>query len=238
MVAHADSAMMAKVLDIVGDSVGSKGVLRSPEVSDYGKLLVAPCKTRKQALIFTESIDWAAIFPFSHFIESYHFDLSSISNSKSEGKTTPAPELRVLNSSYNSTTNSRTLTLHAYHPHHVWTVIIFHAHVTQWSLSDALPDIAKPATYVIRNAGGYVTTGWNITMTVVGEDSIPIELTGLERDSLHTLGRWDGSHKRVGRSWIWSDSYRSARVLRDVEKVVPAWVSGAYISVDVVKVDV
>ncbi|TPX33126.1 hypothetical protein SmJEL517_g03957 [Synchytrium microbalum] len=215
LVAHADNAMMPSVLATIEKVVKSKPVLRSPEVSDY---------------------DWAALFPFSHFIESYHFTLPPAPAGASDN---PAPEIRVLKSVYNESKNERSVVLHAFHPNHVWTVMSFYAEVLEWSLDSQPED--HPSVYVVKNAGGYITNGWTVNMTVRGSAKIPVELTGLERDSMHGLGRFEGEHsKRAGRSWLWSDNYRSARVLKDVERAISdlEYVNGAFISVDVVKINV
>ncbi|KAJ3291758.1 hypothetical protein HK104_005826 [Borealophlyctis nickersoniae] len=224
MVAHADPAGMPRVLQLVEAVISSPVFQRDVAETDR---------------------DWATIFPFSHFIESYSFDVSHLAPPKPAQA--PAPFLTVQDDSYSPTTDLRTLTLTCTYPHYIWTVLSFTAAVHDWSLSDKailLDKFGRPGArrdHIIRHAGGHGTTSWNLTLTVKGRDKLRILVSALERDGFHEMvDEFAGGigPARAARSWKWSDGWGSGEVLSRVERVMPEWVSGMFVGVVVSELDV
>lgn len=99
---------------------------------------------------------------------------------------------------------------------------------------------------MIRNAGGYGSDRWNVTISVIGGKEIGFEVLGVERDGFHQLSHSDDDGGEVvgervggvpiGKAWKWSDSWRSAEVLGRVEGILPGWVTGLFLGVGVRRV--
>ncbi|KAI9091535.1 hypothetical protein DFS34DRAFT_584447, partial [Phlyctochytrium arcticum] len=226
LIGHADPAGFTQVLETVQKEFGVQPTLRDELRTDR---------------------DWSTIYPFSHFMESFSFDISHLPTPTPSAAS--APTLQVLSSTTDDKAKTRTLTLHCAYPNYIWTVLSFDAHVLDWSLSDKSlidPHTTKP--YKIRNAGGYGTAAWNMTITLRNTGPVLMEISGLERDTFHEMeadvrspqerrergrlvGTKAGQGVAVGRSWKWTDRWGSATVLSRVERVMPDWVTGLYLGV-------
>ncbi|KAJ3270959.1 hypothetical protein HDV01_007289 [Terramyces sp. JEL0728] len=168
--------------------------------------------------------DWSTIFPFSHFVENYYFNLTDqIPASPSDLKPT------IISSSVVNSDNTRTIKLRVEHPHFIWTVVSFQARVKRWSLSAPPPDHIH---HTIRHVGGdSFAPYWEFEFTIEGTDPLDIEVSGVERDGFSYLESNSSPH---GMKWIWSDHFESASVLSRVERVVPKWTSGMFVGVVIV----
>ncbi|KND02739.1 uncharacterized protein SPPG_01822 [Spizellomyces punctatus DAOM BR117] len=220
LLSHADPAGFQQILAKVEAELGSKPVYRGASMTDR---------------------DWSSIYPFSHFIEGYSFNVSHLT--ALTPSPAPAPQISVEIDSYDEKTDLRTLSIRCYYPHYIWTVLSFEGYVIDWSLSDrSMVDPSMPKRYRIRNAGGYTTNSWNLTLTLKGRDKIQMEISGLERDGFHELVVGEPkvqSHRRgvgealgrveIGQSWKWSDRWGSAAILSRVESVMPDWTTGLFV---------
>ncbi|KAJ3254880.1 hypothetical protein HK103_006776 [Boothiomyces macroporosus] len=168
--------------------------------------------------------DWSTLFPFSHFVENYYFNLTDkIPSSSVDVKPT------IVSSSTINSDNTRTIKLRVDYPHFIWTVLSFQAKVKSWSLSVPPPDHIH---HTIRHVGGdSFSPHWDIEFTIEGTDPLEIEVSGVERDGFRYLESNSSPH---GMKWIWSDHFESASVLSRVERVAPKWTSGMYVGVVIV----
>ncbi|KAI8822253.1 uncharacterized protein EV422DRAFT_526204 [Fimicolochytrium jonesii] len=224
MLAHSDPALFAPLLALVSAETGSPPIRRSPLTTDR---------------------DWASLYPFSHFLESYSFNVSHLA--PTHPAQPAAPDLVLDDDTYDAETDTRTLNLRCHFPQYIWTVLTFHATVVDWSLKDkSLIDSTQHKRYMIRNAGGYGTNSWTLSLRVKGHEKIAFEINGLERDGFHELvdhgdnrdeGRGEATYGsavgpvKVGRPWKWTDRFGSAQVLARIERVMPEWTAGLYIGV-------
>ncbi|KAJ3039284.1 hypothetical protein HDV00_012372 [Rhizophlyctis rosea] len=240
LIAQADPALLPLVLKAVEEELGVPAIKRSVRETDA---------------------DWASIYPFSHFLESYSFNLTHLPAPTPQPD--PAPILSVHDETYDATTDVRSFTLRCQYPHHIWTVFSFHAEIVDWDLNErayleeTVSDDAhgtenanasansKAKRYVVRHAAGYGSETWELKLSVRGKEKIKLQVNALERDGFHELvdvnrglEGANGGKVRIGRTWTWSDRWGSAMVLGRVEKVVPDWTSGLFVGVVVSEVEV
>ena len=163
--------------------------------------------------------DWSTIFPFSHFIENYYFNL-----------TDQVPDLvdispMLVSKSIVHPNGTRTIWLECQHEHFMWTVISFNARVNWWSL-DTLPP--KDFKHIIRHVSGDGGDKWSLVFNVQGTEPLDVDVSGLERDGYN---HFVNNNSPTGMRWMWSDRWQSASILSKVERHLPRWTAPLLVSV-------
>eukprot|EP00842_Homolaphlyctis_polyrhiza_P005387 jgi/Hompol1/584/HPOL_005359-RA len=183
----------------------------------------------KQSQLQTDR-DWSTLFPFSHFVDNYYFNVTEQAK-QIPGSATPP---RVVSESvYDEAKNERTITLTVYYPGYIWNVVSFEAHVVSWSIAGGTaPRTGSVAHHTIRHVGGHRCDHWNMSMTVVGREPIWMEVSGMERDGYHEMTSEMHNSPRqshLGMQWKWTDRWASASILSRMQGAMPEWTSGFFL---------
>ncbi|KAJ3084339.1 hypothetical protein HK102_000694 [Quaeritorhiza haematococci] len=231
----ADPGPLSPVLDAVEKHLGVKPVKRTP---------------------LDVMQDWNIFFPFSRYMESYQFDITSKLPVTTENN---APILTIKeiedeNAGDGSKRKTREVLIQCYHPQHISTCVMLDGiQIIDWSLDAEVPEDLKykkiqdvkptssnkPRRLYVRHAGGYISNTWNMTLTVPASNKFWVEVSGIERDSYHQLvqpSASDGASPKLGRSWAWSDRWETSRILGGVADAMPDWVTAYYASTDLMAV--
>ncbi|KAI8915080.1 hypothetical protein BC831DRAFT_487875 [Entophlyctis helioformis] len=175
--------------------------------------------------------DWGSIFPISHFIANYAINVTE--QSQYIPKAARPPTL-TWTSSYDPVADERTIDLVGYFPGYVWPVLSFYGHVRSWLVADG--SVARAGDsyhHTIRFVSGYPCNTWNMTLVLVGNETVPFEVSGIEADSFHemTAEMHDGPRAdHPGMAYRWKGRWASASILSRLEAAMPDWTTGLYMA--------
>lgn len=211
-IAHADPVLIHEVLDVVSKDLGVPAIKRTSDQTDS---------------------DWLSLYPFSHFMEGYSFDVSNLAPISPPMSELPQLDIQ---SNYDKSTDSRNITITCYYPNYMWVVFKVEGNVLDWSLSDK--SVLKPGKqnkYMIRTVGGYGSVLYKWSVIVKGSEPIPLTVLGVETDGFHELLDIKDHNVKsekvgLGMRWIWSDRWGSAEILSRIENIVPNWTTGLFVA--------
>ncbi|KAJ3385353.1 hypothetical protein HDU80_000695 [Chytriomyces hyalinus] len=185
---------------------------------------------------------FATLFPFSHFLQVYMFDMGK-TDEHGGGSGVPGvagvlddplPDLEVEEVWYDEEQSVRTVRIKCYHPQHTSPNLHFHADLVSWSLSS--PPQQGPQNHIIRHVGGYPSNYFNVTISFKSlppsdpnRDLVYIHVSAIERDTWDGLEPYSksrrvfGGGKRGDHAWVWRNGYRSGQVLRRVVEAVEGY---------------
>ncbi|KAI8806442.1 hypothetical protein BJ742DRAFT_816841 [Cladochytrium replicatum] len=188
----------------------------------------------------------AAVYPFSAYMESHDFDVSTIFEAPTHAFR--APFITFDHVSYDAATDLKTISIRVDIEHHLWTVLIFEAPLVSWSLDAPVrPVDDRPALgvntgvqrgayqrYGLRATTGYGVKSWNVTLVVAGNTTVWFEASGTERDFYDNLDHKAGMVQKVGKGagHVWKEGYEGATLLKRIQKALPEWATMMTLVVD------
>lgn len=167
--------------------------------------------------------DWLSLYPFSQFVVNYRFDLPRPANPNLTGSKISIPWLdvdrsEIVTSSSVPSGTGRKVTLRSDAQSLIWPVITFGAHLQNWSIPSPPAYADESAKYYIKQAGGHGNTQWQLDLDIQGQEKVTVHYQGIEEE-----GFWQYK-EREGQNRV------DVLLLRQVEELLPEWVTGMFLS--------
>ncbi|KAJ1550906.1 hypothetical protein HK096_004289 [Nowakowskiella sp. JEL0078] len=188
----------------------------------------------------TDPSDLSILYPLNFGMGSYKFNVSHIFVPEVERveNLSPAPQLTILTSIYNLQTGQRTVEFIVSQPLHVGVVMYLKGQLVEYSVL-GLPQHShshldgKNRLYGFRLVSGSGIYEWQITMVIQGNDTIKVDISGLEKDHFDELESVEIHPQAKHRKrHLWTSRFGPAKILNSVGDVLPKWTTPIFLSVD------